>query len=335
MDRRTFIKTSGALSIHVATATAQEAGDHSPARPRTTALANPFQQEGNWYKAALHVHTTTSDGDVDVASRLGQYRKAGYQVVAITDHWKANDLSRYFEDNFLPISGMEAHPRTGTRAPAHHFVCLNLPHPFELAKNLMAQSVIDKVIAAGGTVIYAHPYWTAHSVEEMTEVTGYVAVEVFNAVCHLRWNRGYGNVHWDQLLNKGRRVGGVATDDVHKTGESNRGWTMIKAKALETASIMTALARGCYYASCGPVIEDCRIEKGVIRVVTRPVKQVNFFFDGAAGGHVVEAEAGTTLTKAEWSFGGAKRRPAWIRVEVHDAAGNRAWTNPLEVSPHS
>jgi len=30
--------------------------------------ANPFLQEGNWYKAALHVHTKTSDGDVDVVN---------------------------------------------------------------------------------------------------------------------------------------------------------------------------------------------------------------------------------------------------------------------------
>ena len=115
---------------------------------------------------------------------------------------------------------MEAHPKTGTGAPAHHFVCLNLPHPFELARDLPAQTLIDKVIEAGGKVIYAHPYWTAHSLEEMTEVSGYIGVEVFNAVCHLRWNKGHGSVHWDQLLNKGRLLPAVATDDVHKTSES-------------------------------------------------------------------------------------------------------------------
>jgi hypothetical protein len=326
MDRRTFIELSGAMAAQVA------AAEPRAARP-TLALTNPFEQEGRWYKAALHVHTTTSDGDVGVAKRLAQYRAAGYAVVAVTDHWKTNDLSGCSDDGFLAIGGMEAHPKTAMKASPHHFVCLNLPHPFELSPDLPAQALIDKVLEAGGKVIYAHPYWTAHSLEQMTEVDGYVGIEVFNAVCHLRWNKGYSAVHWDQLLNKGKLLPAVATDDVHKTSEINRGWTMIKAPLLDTARIMHAIGTGCYYGSCGPVIEDCRIEAGVLRLATSPVKQVNFFFDGAAGGHIVQAEDGKPLTSAKWSFGGERRRYQWIRVEVVDQAGNCAWTNPLAIAP--
>ncbi|MEN6495415.1 MAG: CehA/McbA family metallohydrolase [Thermoguttaceae bacterium] len=333
MDRRTFITISGAMAAQVAVSSAQQVTAQTQTAPPATALTNPFEQEGHWYKAALHVHTTTSDGDVDVATRLAQYRAANYQVVAVTDHWKTNDLSVCSDAGFLAISGMEAHPKTGTGAPRHHFVCLNLPHPFELDRDSPAQALIDKVIEAGGKVIYAHPYWTAHSLEEMTEVSGYVGMEVFNAVCHLRWNKGHGSVHWDQLLNKGKLLPAVATDDVHKTDEINRGWTMIKAPSLDTVRIMHAIASGCCYGSCGPVIEDCRIEAGVIRIATSPVKQVSFFFDGAAGGHVVQAEGGNTLTSAQWAFGRDKRRNQSIRVEVMDQAGNCAWTNPLTIAP--
>jgi hypothetical protein len=168
----------------------------------------------------------------------------------------------------------------------------------------------------------------------MNEVSGYVGMEVFNAVCHLRWNKGHSSVHWDQLLNKGKLLPAVATDDVHKTSEINRAWTMIKAPSLDTARIMHAIASGCYYGSCGPVIEDCRIEAGVIRIATSPIKQATFYFDGAAGGHVVQAECGCALTSAQWSFGSEKRRRyKWIRVEVVDRAGNHAWTNPLAIAP--
>jgi predicted metal-dependent phosphoesterase TrpH len=319
------------MAAQAAVASAKEGSAQTPAKPAATAIVNPFEQKGGWYKAALHVHTTTSDGDVDVATRLAQYRKAGYQVVAVTDHWKTNDLSGRSDAEFLAITAMEAHPKTGTGAPNHHFVCLNLPHPFELDRGLPAQALIDKVIAAGGKVIYAHPYWTAHSLEEMTEVSGYVAMEVFNATCHLRWNKGYNSVHWDQLLNKGKLLPAVATDDVHKSEELNHGWTMIKAQSLDTAAIMEAIASGCFYASCGPVIEDCRIEAGVIRIATSPVRQVNFFFNGSAGGQVVCAEGDNLLTSAQWAFDKGKRRCQWIRVEVVDQAGNRAWTNPLAV----
>ena len=332
MDRRAFIKISGAMATQAAVLSARESSAESKAASSATAIANPFEQKGQWYKAALHVHTTTSDGDVDVATRLAQYRAAGYQVVAVTDHWKTNDLSGCSDAGFLAITALEAHPKTGNGAPNHHFVCLNLPHPFVLDRELPAQIAIDKVIEAGGKVIYAHPYWTAHSVEEMSEVSGYVAMEVFNAVCHLRWNKGHSSVHWDQLLNKGKLLPAVATDDVHKSSEINHGWTMIKAQSLDTAAIMQAIASGCFYASSGPVIEDCRIEAGVIRIATSPVKQVNFFFNGSAGGYVVEAEDGGTLTSAQWAFSKGKRRCQWIRVEVVDQAGNRAWTNPLTVS---
>jgi hypothetical protein len=335
MDRRTFIKLSGAMAAQAAVLSARAAGAEPTASRPASALTNPFEQEGRWYKAALHVHTTTSDGDVDVATRLAQYREAGYQVVAVTDHWKTNDLSGRSDDGFLAISSMEAHPKTGTGAPAHHFVCLNVPHPFELARDLPAQALIDKVIEAGGKVIYAHPYWTAHSLEEMKEVSGYVGMEVFNAVCHLHSNKGYSSVHWDQLLNKGTLLPAVATDDVHRSSEINRGWTMIRARSLDTAGIMDAIAGGCYYGSCGPVIEDCRIDAGVVRIATSRVKQVSFFFDGSGGGHVVQAEGDNTLTRAQWEFGKDKRRYRWIRAEVVDQAGNHAWVNPLTIAPNA
>ena len=177
MDRRSFIKTSGVVVTSVCSNTfgdsRMQVTQIQPSPP-----VNVFDQPGQWYKTALHVHTTTSDGDVDVATRIGQYRDLGYNVVAITDHWKTNDLSGFSDDRFLAINGMEAHPKTGTGAPAHHFLCLDLPHPFELARDLAAQDLVDKVIEVGGKVIYAHPYWTAHTLEELFELKGYIGIEV-------------------------------------------------------------------------------------------------------------------------------------------------------------
>lgn len=197
----------------------------APSAPflKPTPPGNPFLQEGNWYKAALHVHTTTSDGDVDVATRLQQYQASGYQVVAITDHWKTNDLTGFSNDAFLAINSMEMHPQTGTGAPAHHLVCLDLPHPFELDRKLDAQSMVDKVREAGGKVIYAHPYWTEHSIEEMREITGFIGIEVYNTHCDLSCAKGYNDVHVDQAFSKLGLFSLVAVDDVHCSGWINRG----------------------------------------------------------------------------------------------------------------
>ena len=116
-------------------------------------LANPFLKDGQWYKAALHVHTTTSDGDVNVPERIKQYQEKGYDVVAITDHRKTNKIDGLSDEKFLVINGMEVHPK------GNHFVCFNLPEGFEIKDDMEPQKAIDNVNAVGGGVIYAHPYW--------------------------------------------------------------------------------------------------------------------------------------------------------------------------------
>jgi hypothetical protein len=332
MKRREFIATTGLIAAG-SVLVPRQGFSNQPSLPPTTQNKqprplNPFLLEGNWYKAALHVHTKTSDGDVDVTTRLTQYRQAGFQVVAVTDHWRTNDLAGFSDASFLAINSMEAHPKTGTGAPAHHFVCLDLPHPFDLSRDLPAQELIDTVKRAGGRVIYAHPYWTSHSIEELREVSGYAGVEVYNGHCDLASAKGYSHVHADQLFAKGSLVGLTAVDDLHKSGWIGHGWTMVRSKALTKETVMDAIEKGCYYASCGPIIEDCRVENGTVKLTCSPASQIQFFFNGDGGGRLVLAEEGKTITEARWKIG---NKVKWWRAEVVDQNGKHAWTNPFEV----
>jgi len=331
MNRRSFFKcvTAAAGTAVWSSALAGEtapAPHAAPAKP--TPPGNPFQAEGNWYKAALHVHTTTSDGDVDVPTRLKQYRDLGYHVVAVTDHWKTNDLSGFSDGAFLAINGMEAHPRTGTGAPAHHFVCLDLPHPFELDRAQKAQDLVDKVREAGGKVIYAHPYWTAHTLDEMRDIVGFIGIEVYNAVCDLEWRKGYGHVHADQAFTKLGLFTLTAVDDVHRSAQINRGWTMVRARELTKNAVMAAIAAGHVYASTGPAITDFRIDQGAALVACSPAAEIRFFFNGAAGGRFLAAKPDQPLTAGRWTIAKGIK---WVRAEVVDAEGKSAWTNPIAV----
>lgn len=328
MKRRTFIQFGTAAAG--AAALSATAHGETAAKPSAKPVPpeNPFLLDGTWYKAALHVHTTTSDGDVDVATRLKQYREAGYHVVAVTDHWKTNDLTGFSDNAFLAINSMEAHPRTGTGAPAHHFVCLDLPHPFELDRKLKAQDLVDKVREAGGKVIYAHPYWTEHSLDEMRDITGFIGIEIYNAHCDFASAKGYNDPHVDQALTKLGLFSLTSVDDIHKTAWINTGWTMIRAKELTKPAIMAAITAGHTYSSTGAVITDFRIENNdTVRITCHPASKISFFYDGAGGGRFFTAKDGKPLTDASWKFGSGKRK--WIRAEVVDAAGKHAWTNPL------
>ena len=282
-------------------------------------LVNPFLKEGQWYKAALHVHSTTSDGDVTVPDRMNQYREKGYAVVAITDHWKTNNIDGLSDETFLVINSMEAHPK------GNHFVCLNLPEGFEIQKNMEPQHVIDMVNAAGGGVIYAHPYWLGHTIENLLAVEGYIGIEVYNGVCEVSIAKGYGSVHWDQLLGKGKILPAVATDDVHKSENINLGWTMIKAEELTAKAIMDSLRSGCYYASCGPTIEDYRVEEGVVKIKCSPAAKICFGGQGSYG-LVVNAKDDKPLTAAQWKL---PDNCKFVRAEAIDSNGSHAWTNPI------
>ncbi len=288
---------------------------------QTTAhgLVNPFLQEGQWYKAALHTHTTASGRfAVDLPERIKLYREIGYDVVAITDHRKTNKIDGLSDEKFLVINGMEAHPE------GNHFVCLNLPEGFEIPDEMEPQKAIDSVNAVGGGVIYAHPYYMGHTIEDMLSVNGYIGIEVYNGLCDVHCGNGYASVHWDQLLGKGMMLPAVATDDVHAK-LVNLGWTMIKAKELSVEEIMNSLKTGCYYASCGPTIEEYRVEDGVVKIKCSPVSKIYFKGQGAHG-FVVNGQEGKLLTTAEWK---PPENCKFVRVEVVDANGNHAWTNPI------
>ena len=326
MRRRNFFRLAGisafsAIAPNVFATQAKRRGNTKQS------LTNPFTTKGNWYKAALHVHTTSSDGDVDVATRLKQYREKGFDVVAITDHRTTNDLSGFSDRNFLALSSIEFHPETYSGAPTHHFLGYGLPHPYAYNKNLSAQEMIDDIKSKGAKVFYAHPYWTGHTYVEMTEVSGYLGVEVHNDLCEDS-NSGGGHVHWDQLLNKGFVLSGLASDDVHKSSGVGKAWTMIKAAGLNDESILEALENGCFYASKGPEILNYELTRDMkIKIECSPVEKIAFRISGAGNGKVIQAAKGESLQSAEWDL--SKKKPMWVRCQVTDKAGNTAWTNPV------
>src|SRR5438270_9558401 len=50
-------------------------------------VASGFDGEGEWLRCALHAHTTNSDGELSPDLLVRHYEWAGYDVLAITDHW--------------------------------------------------------------------------------------------------------------------------------------------------------------------------------------------------------------------------------------------------------
>lgn len=322
---------SSVLIIAFAFFGCQSASKKAIIPPPPHPLANPFKTPGHWYKANLHTHTTLSDGDVGPEVRVEQYRQAGYQVLLLSDHEVPNQVQGFSSENFLVIGGMETHPEfifNGRKLTPYHFVCVNIPENYRFPADMPAQARIDFVNRQGGAVIFAHPYWSGHDVRHLLTVKDYAALEVFNGD-EVRYPKNYNSVAWDQLSNEGRILGAIAADDLHHSQKLGRSWTMIKAPALTTEAIVQALRDGSFYASCGPTIEDFRIENGVAKVRCSPVLKINFMGSRMYGSGTY-GEPGKPITSAEYQL---PQGIAYVRVEVEDEQGRHSWTNPIVVSP--
>ena len=65
-----------------------------------------IDKQGNcWWKGNLHTHTTRSDGHKKPSEAVRLYQKAGYDFLAVTDHWALSEPGRYH--NMILIPGME------------------------------------------------------------------------------------------------------------------------------------------------------------------------------------------------------------------------------------
>ena len=68
-----------------------------------------FSQNGKFYKANLHCHTTVSDGKCSPEEIKRRYKAEGYSIVAFTDHVVMVDHSDLNDESFLALKGYEIH----------------------------------------------------------------------------------------------------------------------------------------------------------------------------------------------------------------------------------
>jgi hypothetical protein len=287
---------------------------------------NPFDAAGEWYKGNLHTHTTHSDGERSPQEVVNWYRCHGYDFLAITDHSKLTDVSKFTDPEFLTMGGTEFNVDRTEMGQSYHLVALDLPQEIELFQGIGAQTTIDRIRSEGGEVIVAHPYWSGLTINELLPLQGPIGLEVFNTTCLKGIGKGLSSVHWDNLLARGRRVWGFAVDDAHfHRPDAGGGWIMVKAPKLNRDDIMNAIRGGLFYSSCGPEIMGLRVADDTISVECSPIIMIHFICN-LSKGRSFQAEEDGVLTGAEFKLSGEEN---YLRIECIDQTGRKAWTNPL------
>ena len=301
-----------------------------------------FEKGKPFLKGALHCHTTRSDGSGAPEDVIRLHHAEGYQFMALTDHNKINHIN-YADVPMTMLSGIErdmALPGPSQDKPiCVHVVGVGVPHDPRTpeqdycperypasAEPGDAQGMIDEMHAWGMKTIYAHPEWSGTKYADFRNLKGNFAMEVWNTGCVLDNGLDENAPYWDEAWDDGNEMWGVATDDGHPMHQHCKGWVMVSSDN-DAESILSALEKGEFYASCGPEIYDFYEEDGKVVVKCSPVQSIQFVTLRYPLRKWM-AEEGTELTEAYTNPPAGTR---YVRATVVDAKGRRAWTNPLKL----
>jgi len=302
-------------------------------------MRNPWNvQEGRWLRCALHAHTTNSDGELAPRALVKHYERAGYDVLAITDHWFRSAPPSTERVIVIPSAELNCVLPGDRDGHVLAFGIGDTLEEFEGERRDLAATA-EWITAQGGVAYLAHPYWTGVNPGTLVLPETVSGIEVFNGGCELELGRGLSTVHWDELLHAGRQCYALASDDSHHPGfDSDLAWTWVRSSPT-VAGVLEALRSGCFYSSSGPRITSVIAGNGSVEVQCDPCCSVRVVFgvsSGAAvnsgrlgyryGGQILSTTPEGLITAARLDL---PETAPYARVEVADVRGGRAWTNPL------
>ena len=299
-----------------------------------------FTAPGRFWRGNLHTHYTRSDGVLKPEEVCRRYRAEGYDFLSLTDHfigaygYPIVDTKNFRDQGFTTILGAELHSGAMANGELWHILAVGLPADFAPSDSPdfhpkpgqeTAAELAARAVAAGAFVAIAHPQWSGLTLADARQITAAHAVEIYNHGCAVGCDRPDGAAIADLLLTEGRRLTLIATDDAHFYEPDHfGGWVMVKAEENEPEALLAALKRGDFYSSQGPELRDVYLEGENIVVECSAAVSV------IAMGHGTGAKAvhGHSMTRAEVPLSRLNDSP-WVRVAVVDAAGKRAWSNPI------
>ena len=317
-------------------------------------------EEGSFYKANLHCHSTVSDGRWSPERIKQEYMAKGYSVIAYTDHDVLIPHPELTDEHFVALSGYEMEidevRQDGKQGKTCH-MCLVALEPdnvkqvcwhrsrylFGNARNYREQvqfhdasdyerSFTHECISdmmrrgreAGFYVTYNHPVWSLEDFRDYSGYEGMHAMEICNWGCVVEGYNDYVPQVYDDLLRLGRRIYCIGADDNHNSIEDSFGaFTVIKAPELTYRAITRALLDGHFYASQGPEIHALWVEDGRIHIRCSDARKIECNFD-IRRAFCAWSRPGEPLQEASFPL---PERASYVRLTVTDFEGNHANTN--------
>ena len=293
-----------------------------------------FSAGGRWYRGNLHTHSDRSDGVAPPEQVLSAYRAAGYDFLVLTDHfearwgWAVTDTAAARDDGFTTLIGAELSSADWDDEDVFWVNAIGLPPDFRAPGDGEPHAeAIRRAAEAGAYNVLLHPGLTNLLDFDGLPVEHLHAVETYNQNAAVGWpDQAEGRYAADALLARGHRLHVTVGDDAHWHHRWDRfaAWVEVRADRLEPGALLEALKAGAYYSTQGPRIDDVRVDGRRVHVTCSPVRSV-----ALTGIHGWRSDVVTDERLEAATLDLDKLRSPYWRLTLSDAAGKRAWTNPV------
>ena len=218
-------------------------------------------ENGQFFKANLHCHSTVSDGKLTPEELKKIYMEKGYSIIAYTDHDVLIPHPELADEHFLPLNAFEIEINEENGEPFSQIktchICMialepdNITQPcwhrtkyrFGNAENYRDQvkfdenepdyervytpecicDIMQRGRGAGFFVTYNHPAWSLEEYPQYMNYHGMHAMEISNTGCVVGGWEDYCPHIYDDMLRGGEKIFCVSTDDNHNGDDPNSG----------------------------------------------------------------------------------------------------------------
>jgi hypothetical protein len=297
---------------------------------------------GRFFRGNLHCHSDRSDGMRTPEAVAAAYRDAGYDFIALSDHfeavygWRVTDTRALRDDHFTTIVGAELSSAPWGERYTYWVTAVGLPTDFAAPPADNHAEAITRAKSCGAFVTLLHPGINNLPLEVVDTLPAFDTVDAVEIYNHNRGaaagsDQGNGVYMLEGLLELGCRVLVSAGDDAHFIHPRDRfgGWVQVYCERLDPQNLLSALLAGHYYATQGPALRELRVEGARLHVETSATYAISLSGRGDLWQSAQEriGEQGHDLVEADFDL--SPFRGSYCRVTVVDAQGRRAWSNPI------
>lgn len=282
-------------------------------------------------KLCMHLHSAFSDGELTPPEIAEKYCAEGYDAIAVTDSWIYGEECEL--SGLLVLSGIEYDVGCDREMGMYHVVGIgmtsdpDIPYDWKNMKKTAASKtaqIIEKIKLYNGFSFIAHPVRNSNTARGLLEAGAFDGVEIFSATSAFdAKDTSYAGELICELAKFGTLPHIVAADDAQDYAEEMFGASvMVEADEMDSASIVRALRAGRFYSTEGPEVHVIATAGGKVRVQCSPCSKIEFFTNSEDDEGKIFL--GDGLIEAEYALKSGER---YVRAEVTDELGCRAWTN--------